>query len=148
MRLSAETLLVLADGSKAVFFRNQGFNGQVRLKQLQRFGIKNLASHEMGWDRAGRAFAPVGARRSAYEIPDFHEAEEARFLEDIAQAIEGEMSQGQFFKLVIMAPPRALGLLRELLSSDTLDKVSLVLPKDYLNTPISDLEEILTRGLH
>jgi hypothetical protein len=34
------------------------------------------------------------------------------------------------------------------LSSDTLDKVSLVLPKDYLNTPISDLEEILTRGLH
>jgi protein required for attachment to host cells len=58
------------------------------------------------------------------------------------------MSQGQFFKLVIMAPPRALGLLRELLSSDTLDKVSLVLPKDYLNTPISDLEEILTRGLH
>jgi protein required for attachment to host cells len=62
MRLSAETLLVLADGSKAVFFRNQGFNGQVRLKQLQRFGIENLASHEMGWDRAGRAFARLKVR--------------------------------------------------------------------------------------
>jgi protein required for attachment to host cells len=81
-------------------------------------------------------------------MPDFHEVEEARFLEDLAQAIEVEMSAGQFFKLVIMAPPRALGLLRESLSADILDKVELVLPKDYLNTPISDLEEILTRGLH
>jgi protein required for attachment to host cells len=148
MKLSAETLLVLADGKKAVFFRNQGFNGQVRLKPLQRFDNENLASHEMGWDRAGRSFARVGMRRSAYEIPDYHEVEEARFLEDLAQAIEFEMSQGQFFKLVIMAPPRALGLLRESLTLDTLDKVMLVLPKDYLNTPISDLEEILTRGLH
>lgn len=148
MRFSAETLLVLADGEKAAFFRNQGFNGQVRLKQLQRFGIENLASHEMGWDRPGRAFARIEPRRSAYEMPDFHEVEEARFLADLAQAIEVEMSAGQFFKLVIMAPPRALGLLRESLSADILDKVELALTKDYLNTPISDLEEILTRGLH
>jgi protein required for attachment to host cells len=121
MRFSAETLLVLADGKKAAFFRNQGFNGQVRLKQLQRFGIENLASHEMGWDRPGRAFARFEPRRSAYEMPDFHEVEEARFLEDLAQAIEVEMSAGQFFKLVIMAPPRALGLLRGSLSADILD---------------------------
>jgi len=47
-----------------------------------------------------------------------------------------------------MAPPKALGLLQEVLRPEVRQKVDLAVPKDYTNTPISDLEEILMRGSH
>ncbi len=148
MKLGTGTLLVLADGQKAAFFRNQGYNGQIRLKQLQSFSFENLPSHELGWDRPGRAFARYGSSRSAFEIVDAHEVEEARFLHDIAEAIESELLAGAYNSLVLMAPPKALGLLQEVLRPEIRKKVDLAVPKDYTNTPISDLEEILMRGSH
>lgn len=149
MRLTAQTLLVLADGQKAVFLRNQGHNGQIRLKTLQSFSLDNLASHELGWDRPGRAYARygVGSSRSAYESNDPHEQGEIHFLEGLAQAIEGALASDGFEQLVLMAPPRALAVLREALSPAAQGKVTQSIAKDYLKTPLSDLEQILMRGL-
>lgn len=149
MRLTGQTLLVLADGQKAVFLRNQGHNGLIRLKTLQSFSLDNLASHELGWDRPGRAYARYGqgSSRSAYESNDLHEQAESRFLEDLAQAIEAALGSDGHQQLVLMAPPRALAVLRGALSPATKGKVAQTIAKDYLKTPLAELEQILMQGL-
>lgn len=149
MRLTAQTLLVLADGQKAMFLRNQGHNGQVRLKTLQTFSLENLASHELGWDRPGRAYSRYAddSSRSAYESNDPHEQGEIRFLEDLARTIEGVLTADGYERLVLMAPPRALGVLRLALSPAVQERVQETIAKDYLKTPLAELEQILMRGM-
>ncbi len=149
MRLTAQTLLVLADGQKAMFLRNQGHNGQIRLEKLQTFTLENLASHELGWDRPGRAYSRYtnDSSRSAYEAPDPHEQGETRFLQDLARAIDGALASDGYQHVVLMAPPRALGILRQALSPATQQRVQEAVAKDYLKTPMVELEQMLMRSL-
>lgn len=149
MKLTAQTLLVLADGQKAMFLRNQGHNGQIRLEKVQTFTLDNLASHELGWDRPGRAYSRCAndSRRSAYESSDPHEQGEMRFLEDLARAIDGALASDGYQRVVLMAPPRALGILRQALSPAAQQRVQETVPKDYLKTPMAELEQMLMRSL-
>jgi len=147
MKLTPRTLLVLADGSKAVFLCNQGHNGRVRLKELQTFSQNNPASRDLGWDRPGRTYARYGFRRSAYETHDPHDLGEGTFLKDLAQAIEGALGADGYERVVLMAPPEALGQLRQALGPVAKDKVDGTIAKDYLNMPRTELEQILMRGL-
>jgi protein required for attachment to host cells len=51
--------------------------------------------------------------------------------------------ENQVQGLVIAAPPRALGVLKPLLSSPTLAVLRGTLDKDYVNMPVYDIEQHL-----
>jgi len=143
MRIKAHTLLVIADGQSAVFFRNDGINGQIRLAEVRKFSAKTLASHEIGRGRPGRAHDSFSSSRSAYEQNDPHEQSELNFLSAVAGSIEEELKIRPYQDLVLIAPPTALSSLRNAISRAVRAKVSAEIHKDYTNTPAPDLENIL-----
>lgn len=65
-------------------------------------------------DRAGRSFDSYGAGRHAY-VPrtDWRTQIRQGFARDLAKRIEEGAVSGRFAKLVLVAPPKALGLIRD-----------------------------------
>jgi len=99
-------------------------------------------------DRAPRSFSSVGAARSAMDKGrNLHDAEEAKFLKRLAERL-GEAEKGRRFEhLVIAAPPRALGTLRELLPQSVQARIRAETPKDLLDEDAPKLRERLTELL-
>lgn len=99
-------------------------------------------------DRPPRSFDRVGAGRHAMDKGrSLHEQEEVNFLNRVAQRITGAEKHGEFDHLVIAAPPRALGLLREKLAAAVLTRVRAETPKDLLDEPVARLRERLSELL-
>jgi protein required for attachment to host cells len=61
----------------------------------------------------------------------------------LAAMLEDGLNQGRFDCLVLVAPPRALGQLRDELSESVHDKISAELAKDLTQTPQHKLPEHL-----
>ena len=96
-------------------------------------------------DRPPRSFDRVGAGRHAMDGGrSLHEAEEEKFLKRLAERLGDAEKHNQFEHLVIAAPPRALGLLRTMLSPGAMARVRADLPKDLLDEPAPKLRERLT----
>jgi protein required for attachment to host cells len=95
-------------------------------------------------DRPPRSFDRVGAGRHAMDKGrDLHEAEEEKFLKRVADRVgEGEKRK-EFAHLVIAAPPRALGLLRNLLPAAAQSRIRAETPKDLLDEDTPKLRERL-----
>ena len=83
------------------------------------------------------------------ERRDLHEAEEENFLKRVADRIGEAEKQKAFDHLVIAAPPRALGLLRNKLPESAKQRIRGEAAKDLLSEPArqlqSRLQEILRR---
>ncbi|MGD9814227.1 MAG: host attachment protein [Hyphomonadaceae bacterium] len=99
-------------------------------------------------DRPPRSFDRVGAGRHAMDKGrSLHEQEEVNFLNRVAQRITDAEKHGEFDHLVIAAPPRALGLLREKLAAAVRTRVRAETPKDLLDEPVPRLRERLSELL-
>jgi protein required for attachment to host cells len=99
-------------------------------------------------DRAPRSFGSVGAARSAMDKGrSLHEQEEGNFLKRLAERIADADKRKQFEHLVIAAPPRALGTLRELLPQSVQTRIRAETPKDLLDEAAPKLRERLTELL-
>lgn len=97
-------------------------------------------SKDLESERPGRSHESHGASRHAYEPrSDPHDQLEAEFLVRIVTAVAGRHEQGEFDRLVVVAPPKALGLIRAKLP-DALRKVVLAeIAKDLTKTPDADI---------
>jgi protein required for attachment to host cells len=113
MQVPHNSVVLVADGEKMLFFRNQGddefLNLAVEAKEVQ----ENPATRDQKSDEAGRAFASAGPGRTAYEETDFHQLEEDRFAADAADMLKERALRGEFDSLIVVAPPRTLGELRK-----------------------------------
>lgn len=86
----------------------------------------------------------VGAGRHAMDGGrSLHEAEEEKFLKRVADRLGEAEKRDQFDHLVIAAPPRALGLLRNMLSAGVKARIRASLSKDLLDEPAPKLRERL-----
>lgn len=96
-------------------------------------------------DRPPRSFDRVGAGRHAMDKGrSLHEQEEEKFLKRVAARVGDAEKQRRFDHLVIAAPPRALGLLRNMLPASALRRIRAETPKDLLDEPRPQLRERLT----
>lgn len=99
-------------------------------------------------DRPPRTFDSVGQGRHAMDKGvTLHEKEELNFLKRVADRIGEADKAKQFDHLVIAAPPRALGTLRELLPQSVKTRVRAETAKDLLDEPFPKLRERLTELL-
>jgi protein required for attachment to host cells len=74
---------------------------------------------------------------------NLHEAEEDNFLKRVAERLGEAEKRNHFDHLVIAAPPRALGTLRDLLPSAVRSRVRAEAAKDVLDEPVPKLRERL-----
>lgn len=85
-------------------------------------------------DRPPRAHDSFGPHRHAMDGGrSLHEAEEEKFLKRVADRVSEAHKRGNFEHLVIAAPPRALGLLRNALPDAVKTKVKAETAKDLID---------------
>ena len=138
--------VVVCDGAKALILENAGDIKFPNLKTLQVFEQKDLPTRELGTDQPGRTNASVGSIRSAMEQTDWHDQAEKAFLTQLAQRLDAALGAGKTKSLIVVAPPRALGMLRPAYSHALKSAVRAELDKDLVKMPVHEIEKRLSGG--
>jgi protein required for attachment to host cells len=136
--------VVVGDGEKALFFRNEGDGIYPNLEVLNVLEQDNPKTAEQGTDRPGRAHSSVGMHRSAMQETNWHKLEKHRFAKEIAEALYTAAHRGRYSKLVIAAPPMTMGDIRKALHKEVSEKVIAEISKDLTNMPKDEIERALT----
>jgi protein required for attachment to host cells len=136
--------VVVCDGAKALVLENTGDAIMPDLKTREVYEQKNPATRELGADVPGRAGGVDGKSRSAVGQTDWHERNEQAFLENLAKQLNAKVSAGAVKSIVLIAPPRALGVLRAACSAALKSAVRAEIDKDLVGVPIHEIEKRLT----
>lgn len=143
MQLPHDTFVVVADGRKMLFFRNDGDAAHPNLIVERKREQDNPTDREQGTDTPGRSFSSVGPGRSAYEETDFHQLEEDRFAAETAELLKKRALAGDFEKLVIVAPPKTLGELRKNYHKEVESRLIGEIDKTLTGHPVEEIEAAL-----
>jgi protein required for attachment to host cells len=136
-------LVLVGDGEKAIFLRNVGGARHLQLKVEHVLDQENPPTREQGSDRPGRANGSDGLSRSAIEETDWHQLAEDRFATEIAGALYRLAHEERFKELIVIAPPKVLGKLRESLHKEVTDRIIAELPKELTMHSVPDIEKVL-----
>jgi len=142
VELRLGTWVAVCDGATALLLENMGDEATPRLVTREVFKQDNPLTHEQGSSQPGRAFA-AGGRRAAMEESDFHLQAEETFLRQFAAALDRHVRQEQIGALLLIAPPRALGILRKALSGATRRAVAGELAHDYVKLSLAEIQRRL-----
>src|SRR3546814_17393458 len=74
---------------------------------------------------------------------DFHEQAEDRFIAEVAGFL-GDHSRINGNNVVVIAPPRTLGRLRQHYPHGTADRVIAEIPKDLTGHPVNDIARLIS----
>jgi protein required for attachment to host cells len=145
MQVPHNGFVVVADGEKMLFLRNEGDAEFLKLEVERKRVQDNPATRDQKTDESGRTFdASGGAGRSAYEETDFHALEEARFAAETAELLKKRALRNDFDSLIIIAPPRTLGELRKHYHKEVEKRLDGEIAKDLTGHPIEEIERIIS----
>lgn len=143
MHVPHNSFVLVADGKKMLFFRNEG-DGEFPKLEVERKEVhENPPTRDQKTDEAGRAFSSAGPGRHAYSETDFHQLEEDRFAAEAAEMLKQRALRNDFDSLVIVAPPRTLGELRKHYHKEVEKRLTAEIAKDLTGHPVEEIEKIL-----
>lgn len=143
MPLANNALVLVTDGRKTLFFRNEGDVNQIDLRTEAHDERVDLSDGEMKTDAPGTTQSSVGYGRSTYEETDFHQLEEDRWAKSAAEEVNKRALSNDFDALAIIAPPKTLGELRKQLHKEAVKRVVVEIPKEMIGHTIADIEKLL-----
>jgi protein required for attachment to host cells len=143
MRVPHNSFVLVADGKKMLFFRNDGDEVFPKLEVERKQEHADLPTREQKSDDAGRAFATSGAARHAYSETDFHQLEEDRFAVEAADLLRERALRNEYESLIVVAPPRTLGELRKHYHKEVEKRLTGEVAKDLTGHPVAEIEKIL-----
>ncbi|MGB5703895.1 MAG: host attachment protein [Polyangiales bacterium] len=140
------TWIVVAHDAGARFFENHGRGTGLELVEEIEHPEGRARDRDMASDRPGRAFRknssdPSRASMSQSEGP--HDRAVSDFARALADKLKDGRVQNRYWRLVLVAPPRFLGLLRSALDGPTAKLVTGSLDKDLAASKTSELVERL-----
>lgn len=135
--------VVVCDGRKALILENTGDAKFPSLKVIETREQRDPPTREQGTDHPGRVHESVGASRSSVEQTDWHDAAERAFLRSLVGYLDSALGAGNPKRLVVIAPPRALGVLREVYTPRVRKALQEEIDKDLVRVPIYDIERRL-----
>ena len=149
-RIPIRTWVLIADAAHARVVERQGTSDELKTLKDMVYEIELPPSRDLLTDKPGRSFESQGRARHAKENrADPHRELKRAFAKKIATILEAKLREGQFDRLVLVAPPVTLGDLREALPKSVRAKVTAELPHDLVKTPTKKLwphlEEVLPR---
>jgi protein required for attachment to host cells len=127
----------------ALVLENAGDEKFLNLKTREVQEHADPKTSDLGTDEPGRSFSSVGSGRSAVEQTDWHRQEEDRFLQKLVSQLDHSVKVGEVKSLVIVAPPRALGVLRQAYSHTLRTAVHAEIDKDLVRLPVHEIEKHL-----
>ena len=144
MPLPDHALVLVADGRKMLFFRNHGDENQIDLRteshDARRYQRKD---RDIKTDAPGTAKQSFGYGRSTYEEADFQQQEEDRWIKEAAEELKTRVLRNDFDALAIVAPPKALGVLKKCLHKEVEKRLVCTVNKEMSGRPIPDIEALL-----
>jgi len=139
--------IVVADGEKALTFENVTDAQDPNLSILRKREEENPPDREQSANRRGRVQESAGSGVSAYDDTDFHDQQKDRFAADLADRLYAQAHRGEFEKLILVASPQVLGVLRDKLHKEVRDKVIAEVDKTLTNHPVEEIEKVLKAEL-
>jgi protein required for attachment to host cells len=148
MPLPNNALVLVADGTKLLFLRNHGDENQIDLRTEAHDEREDRKDRELKTDAPGTAATRMSSGggdvfRPAMEETDFHQQEEDRWIKDAAEDLKKRALRNDFDALAIVAPPKALGVLRKALHKEVEKRIICTVNKEMSGRPIPDIEALL-----
>jgi protein required for attachment to host cells len=139
LKIDRGTWVVVCDGAKALVLENAGNRSAPKLHTKEVYEQDDPKTSEIGTDKPGRAFNSVGHGRSAMEQADWHDQNEQRFLAKLAVRLDKAVLGGETPSLIVVAPPRAIGMLRRAFTSQVRQAIRAEVEKDYVKMPVDEI---------
>lgn len=138
------TWVLIADGARArVLAQARPFEALAPAFEEELIGT-TAQSKEIASDRPGRSFDSAGQGRHAMEPPtDPQRYAKFAFARELAERLEEAAHAHRFAKLVLVAAPKTLGDLRDLLPDAVRAKVVAEIDKDLTKVPLRELPKHL-----
>jgi len=135
--------VVICDGRKALILENVGDWKFPNLRMVETREQSDPPTHEQGTARPGRVHSSIGSARSSVEQTDWHDEAERAFLHGLVGRLDTAIRAGQTKHLFVVAPPRALGMLRQAYTGHIREALQEEVDKDLVRVPIHDIEKRL-----
>ncbi len=169
MLVPHNAFVLVADGRKMLFFRNEGDASHPNLKVEAAQEHPNPKDIDQKTDAAGGAsstqmgaHAPGGATgggnhaggggagfapaRGTMGETDYHQQEEDRFAAETAAMLNKRALANEFEKLIVIAPPKTLGELRKHYDKALSERLAGELAKDLTGHPVANIEAALSKA--
>lgn len=147
------TWILVADGSGAQIYtqttekRSMPFDGNLKQHRREKVSVEELVSvpdmeftaesieeYETGPNRLGRVFESANsAHHMAEPRLTIQDEIKQHLLRNVADRLNRALTEQSFDRLVLVAPPKMLGALRELLTPAVTKCVIAELPKDLMH---------------
>lgn len=136
--------MVITDGAGYRIFSCARAGGSMTLMEQRAFPEAKKTTKELGADRPGRnQMGPFGARHAFDNRVDWHDQAEREVARDLARLLNQRRRDKRFDSLVLVAPPRALGDVREFLNPKDFGKNLVEVAKDLTHLTKLEIEEYL-----
>lgn len=142
MKLENGTWVLVLDGEKALILENAGDDRFPNLQVVRK--ERNDATDNKGESTTGPARDGDLRRPTA---DDYHQTTETGFVEEMAGRLYKAAHRGRFERLVIVAPPKALGVLRQELHKEVQSRVVGEIHKTLTGHPVDQIERIVAEEL-
>jgi protein required for attachment to host cells len=143
VRIPNNALVVVADSAKALFLRNKGTPVDVNLQTEDVLTQDNPPTREQGASQPGRGHSPGGVNRGAMAETDLQALGEQRFAGEIAQRLYKAVNSNGYDKLVLVAGPDLLGMLRRELHQEVARRLVGEVPKTLTGHDVGAIEKVL-----
>ena len=143
MAIPHGALVLVADGKKVLWLRNQGDSELIDLRTESHDRRDDPMDREIKTDAPGTQGQRWGDGRPAMDEVDYHQQGEDRWIKDAAEEVNRRALSNDFDALAVIIPPKALGEFRKKLHKEAERRIVLTVNKEMTDRPIPDIEELL-----
>ena len=145
--MNARTWIVLADAATARVYEPQAGRRDWKLIAELVHPQSRAKESELGRDKPGRVKQSTGSRAAMEPPTPRKEVEIEKFAREIAKALDDALVRKAYDRLVLVAPPEFVGILRKLLSERVERCIATTVEKDYLHLDLPEARERLEHQL-
>jgi protein required for attachment to host cells len=142
MQLENGTWVLVLDGTKALIFQNVTDGADPNLQVVRKDENDATDSKAVSTTGPGQEGDPKKADANV-----FHNTTESGFAEEMAEWLYKAAHRNRFQKIVLVAPDKVLGLLRNKLHKEVQSKVVGEVHKTLTGHPVDQIERIVAQEL-
>lgn len=143
--MNSATWVLIADSSRALLYSVPKKAASWTLVQTYAHSASRVSEGGLTTDQPGRAYASTGGgARSAMESKTSpQDVEFEQFAHELAQVLHDGHGQQAYGRIVLVAPPHFLGLLRKSINDTVSKLVGTSLDKDYVHLSEKEIRQHL-----
>lgn len=136
------TWILVADGARARILRSEGWGSGLAPAIDKVFVGDRRPTRDIGAERPGRTRPSSTGQPAAMEPKaDWHRFEKAQFAKSLAHTLDEAALANRFDRLVLCAPPQALGDLRAALGKQAHERIVAEVNKDLTSLALDEIEK-------